>query len=201
MKRVLCFGDSNTWGAIPNTNDLRYDETQRWPKMLQNLLGSDYEIIEEGLPSRTLCTFDTRPERMHTMGYQYFVPCVYSHDKLNYITNELKTEYQNTCPKILNMLKIYVNFVRNFKSKIDNSTPMLIVCGLSPIDEGLYTPPHKFEGATNKVLEVNKMFETFCKENKLTFVDNSDLEVGADGLHFTALAHKLLAEKLAPLLK
>ncbi len=205
MKRILCFGDSNTWGAVPCSN-LRYSETERWTKVLQNLLKQDYEIIEEGLPSRTMCTFDTRPERMHTMGSQYFVPCVHAHDKIDCIllmlgTNELKSEYQNTCPKIVNMLKIYVNFVKNFKSKIDNSTPKLIICGIPTIDENNYTPPHKFEGATKKAIEVNKMFGQYCKENNITFVDNSDLTVGADGVHLTLEAHKLLANKLAEILK
>lgn len=49
---VLCYGDSNTWGANPN--DLsRYDWQTRWPGALQCLLGESWHVIEEGLSSRT----------------------------------------------------------------------------------------------------------------------------------------------------
>ena len=34
MKRILCYGDSNTWGYIPE-NGKRYDNLTRWTKVLQ----------------------------------------------------------------------------------------------------------------------------------------------------------------------
>ena len=57
MKNILCFGDSNTWGHPPA--DLTAPQTQRmpfevrWPGVLQGLLGSEWRIIEDGLPART----------------------------------------------------------------------------------------------------------------------------------------------------
>lgn len=49
-KRVLCYGDSNTWGRVPSgMGEERYPVDTRWPGILQNLLGENYEIIEEGL--------------------------------------------------------------------------------------------------------------------------------------------------------
>ena len=52
-KRVICFGDSNTWGYIPVAGQ-RYDETIRWPARLQEKLGyKDYTVVEEGLTGRT----------------------------------------------------------------------------------------------------------------------------------------------------
>ena len=52
-KRIVCFGDSNTWGYIPVTSE-RYDETIRWPARLQDKLGyTDYTVVEEGLTGRT----------------------------------------------------------------------------------------------------------------------------------------------------
>ena len=46
--RILCFGDSNTFGYIPGRGG-RYDRHTRWPGRLQELLGSEYQVIEEGL--------------------------------------------------------------------------------------------------------------------------------------------------------
>ena len=57
MSTILCFGDSNTWGTMPQTPlrpNARYDEHQRWTMLLQKALGNSYTIIEEGQPSRTV---------------------------------------------------------------------------------------------------------------------------------------------------
>ncbi len=52
MKRILVFGDSNTWGFNPERFD-RYPEEIRWTSLLQKSLGNDALIIEEGLNGRT----------------------------------------------------------------------------------------------------------------------------------------------------
>lgn len=52
MKNILCFGDSNTWGYIPGSAK-RYDLNTRWTGILQNELGSEYRILEDGLNART----------------------------------------------------------------------------------------------------------------------------------------------------
>jgi len=51
-KRIVCFGDSNTWGYIPISGH-RYNESIRWPARLQEMLGCDYTVVEEGLTGRT----------------------------------------------------------------------------------------------------------------------------------------------------
>ena len=51
MKRVLCYGDSNTWGYDPGTGK-RYAPDVRWTGVLANRLGPDYQVLEEGLNGR-----------------------------------------------------------------------------------------------------------------------------------------------------
>lgn len=51
-KRILCYGDSNTWGYIPGSG-LRYDDDIRWTAVCASKLGDDYRILEEGLNGRT----------------------------------------------------------------------------------------------------------------------------------------------------
>lgn len=48
MKTILCYGDSNTWGWNPATED-RYARDERWPGVLRRELGEGYLVIEEGL--------------------------------------------------------------------------------------------------------------------------------------------------------
>ena len=52
QKRILCYGDSNTYGYIPTGG--RYDEHTRWPMRMQTLLGPGYAVIEEGFNGRTI---------------------------------------------------------------------------------------------------------------------------------------------------
>ncbi|WP_156120562.1 hypothetical protein [Neosynechococcus sphagnicola] len=52
MKTILCYGDSLTWGFEPGTGN-RMPFPQRWPGILQQLLGAKGRIIEEALNGRT----------------------------------------------------------------------------------------------------------------------------------------------------
>ncbi len=51
-KRILCFGDSNTWGYTPVSGE-RYGEDVRWPGVLRGLLEEGFCVIESGLNGRT----------------------------------------------------------------------------------------------------------------------------------------------------
>ena len=55
MRRILCFGDSNTYGYDPRGG--RYDENTRWTKRLDTLLGDGWTVVEEGFNGRT-CVMD-----------------------------------------------------------------------------------------------------------------------------------------------
>lgn len=52
MKRILCYGDSNTWGFIPGTG-YRYPSDVRWTGIMSSELGEDYQVVEAGLNGRT----------------------------------------------------------------------------------------------------------------------------------------------------
>ena len=50
--KLWCFGDSNTWGYTPGTG-VRYPMDVRWTGVMQNALGADYHVIEDGQNART----------------------------------------------------------------------------------------------------------------------------------------------------
>lgn len=52
MKRILCYGDSNTWGYTPGTGE-RFDENTRWTALLQKQLGEAFCVVEAGMNART----------------------------------------------------------------------------------------------------------------------------------------------------
>ena len=100
MKRILLFGDSNTYGANPewtpdNLNaPNRLPADVRWPGLLKEALGTrEYEIIEEGLCGRTTIYRDHAWPWCE--GRSYLTPCILSHYPLDLIvimlgTNDIK---------------------------------------------------------------------------------------------------------------
>ena len=92
MKNVLCYGDSNTYGYIPETG-LRYPKNVRWTGVLQNLLGKNFNVIEEGCNGRTTIFDD--PIEGWKNGRDYLKPCLNSHKPIDIIimmlgSNDLK---------------------------------------------------------------------------------------------------------------
>ena len=198
--RILCFGDSNTWGYISGTDHHRYDENKRWTRLLSKKLGPNYEIIEEGLNSRTLNSdYPLEYNRPYKKGLDYFYPCLTSQDKVDVIvimlgTNDLKNFFNLTASDMLSNLRLYIDYVQNYKSIIDGSTPKLIISGIAPIDENNCKTHYK--GRVNIRNEYNVLSKNLCDKLGIPFVDNSDLQVGIDGVHITEQSHVILAEKL-----
>ena len=95
MKTVMCYGDSNTWGYNPATQQ-RYPRDERWTGVLQELLGADYRVIEEGLNGRTTVWDD--PIEGYKNGREYLIPCLESQKPLDLViimlgTNDLKLRF------------------------------------------------------------------------------------------------------------
>ena len=57
MRRILCYGDSNTWGYEPATGN-RFPEDVRWPGVLAREVGNDFWVIEEALNGWTTVRVD-----------------------------------------------------------------------------------------------------------------------------------------------
>ena len=94
--RIVCFGDSNTWGYNPHTAT-RYPEDVRWTGLLQEMLGNDYKVIEEGQNGRTIATDD--PCEGERNGIKVIVPCIESQKPFDLLilmlgTNDLKGKFR-----------------------------------------------------------------------------------------------------------
>ena len=67
----------------------RYDENTRFTGLLQQKLGPEYVVIEEGLLGRTTCL--DNPEMVGTNGLSYLIPCLGSHAPLDTLVIMLGT--------------------------------------------------------------------------------------------------------------
>lgn len=200
--RVLCFGDSYTWGYIPGSDHERFSEDIRYPKVLQKLLSSDFEIIEEGLNSRTLISDDKRPGKEGRNGSLYLIPCLDSHDPIDLViimlgTNEMKDQFDNTPEKIGELFEErFVKVILNRKSQFQNKYPQLLIVSLPIINESAEYAIARYKGGAEKSKQLTKIYSEIAKANKCLFVDASQLAVGIDGVHLTAESHIQLAELL-----
>ena len=100
-KHIVCLGDSNTHGYCADPRDsedrgIRFTENERWTQLLQNSLGEDYLVIEEGLSGRTTCFDDPIHEGLS--GLDYIYPCLKSHEAVDLLvimlgTNDTKDRF------------------------------------------------------------------------------------------------------------
>jgi lysophospholipase L1-like esterase len=202
--RILCYGDSNTWGYISGSDHQRYGIGERWTSILENLLGNKYKIIEEGLNSRTLTSNDIRPGKEGKNGYEYLLPCLDTHDPIDLVilmlgTNELKNTYNKTAKEIGEMLEEYfVKTILNRKSQCKDTYPKLLLVTPPIVNEDVEykKEDNKYKGASKKSKELNNIYKEIATKYNCYFLSNKGLETGVDGVHLTEESHTLLANKL-----
>lgn len=103
MKKVLCFGDSNTWGYNP-VNGERFSEGIRWTSRLQeHLYIEDIKIIEQGLCGRTTVYEDRTREGKK--GIDSLHALFQEQTDFDYVifmlgTNDCKKYYRNSAEEI-----------------------------------------------------------------------------------------------------
>lgn len=207
--RILCYGDSNTWGYISGSDHQRYGKNERWTRLLSDLLGTQFEIIEEGLNSRTLISNDTRPGKEGKNGYEYLIPCLDTHDPIDLVvlmlgTNELKSTYNKSANDIGMMLEEYfVKTILNRKSQLKDSYPRLLIVTPPVVNEekDYCKVGNKYVGAEEKSKELNNIYKEIADKYNCYFLSNDGLETGIDGVHLTKESHKRLAEKLCEKIK
>lgn len=195
-KRILCFGDSNTWGFNPQ-NGTRMD--RRWTRLL-DLDGA--EILEEGLNSRNAFSMDEyAPEKC---GIHSFNMMLMSHKPLDAVvimlgTNDLKAHYHNTARNIANGLREYVRLYLNPTLYEGVSIPKLLV--VSPIHLGDEIEVLEGEGGmfNGYSLQQSKLLakeiETALAAYPVEFLDASRYAKPSaiDGIHMDEENHANLA--------
>ena len=201
MKRILCYGDSNTWGYIPSSDHERYPIDVRYPRVLASLLGNGYEVIEEGLPGRTIISDDIVDLVGNRNGLLEFGQAVYSALPLDYIvimlgTNDLK--YHRTAKECAKALEEYIYRVNLKIGGRMKCNPRIIIA--APAIDG----KELIENGVNvyqESLNFNKEYQEVAKKNGCIFVDNEGLSTGSDKIHLDINSHRLLANKLYQAIK
>lgn len=204
-KRILCYGDSNTWGYDAQTEG-RFAEDVRWTGVLQKLLGEEYVIVEEGLSGRTSVFDDPLNEGMN--GLRYLYPCLMSHAPVDFMiimlgTNDCKERFAATAKNISDGLKRLVS-----KAKTVNawrSSPQILIVAPGPIGKECESSPVGCEmgKCSDKSHELAHYYQMMAQEQGCLFLDAGETVTmnTIDYMHLDAGSHTRLAVRLEEIIR
>jgi lysophospholipase L1-like esterase len=203
-KNILCFGDSNTFGINPATGK-RFDESVRWPALLQVLLGPLFSIIEAGEPNRTLVNH--APFDGSHSGLRYLKPYLNTLTLDTIVvflgTNDLKHRYDLTPEQITQGLSDLITCIHAFyQCDLTLNRPKIIIIGplyVSPV--GRYK--RIYSGSQDKLLTLESLFSTLSENKKCDFLklENTLSLSNLDGIHLDEAGHLQLSKLIGYIIK
>ncbi len=191
MKRIVCFGDSLTFGYDPKTA-MRFQENDRYPCILNKLLGSEYQVIEEGQCGRTIAVDDFSEGEKN--GIKYIIPCIESHKPLDLLiimlgSNDIKDKFNYSTSDIASELELMLEKIQAYNMfHLDNKMKVLVIA--PPIvSEGVkkswFSDSYTFESCNKKTKELYNYYKMACnKYNCYAMDSNLYIETSKyDGIH------------------
>jgi lysophospholipase L1-like esterase len=200
MKTVLCYGDSNTWGYDPVSQD-RFARDERWPGVLRQELGEEYLVIEEGQGGRTTVWDD--PIEGYKNGKEYLIPCLETHQPLDLVvimlgTNDLKKRFSVSAFDIANSVGVLVDVVYKSAAGPNGSVAKVLVLAPPPVAR-LTGFAEMFEGAEAKSRKFSEHYRRIAQEKGCELLDTAQVIVSSDldGIHFEKSEHQKLGRAVA----
>lgn len=216
-KHIICLGDSNTHGYCADPADCadsalqRFNEDERWTKLLQKALGEDYLVLEEGLSGRTTVFQDPLYEGLDALSYLW--PCLKSHEPVSLLiimlgTNDSKERFGMNAFAIGLGMRRLVQKAQTTECWGPGGKPNILIVAPPVIDEGVLTSPVADEmgtmgpGCVEKSRKIPAEYKRVAAEVGCHFLDAN--EIGAefntiDFMHLTRRGHAALAAALAEL--
>lgn len=205
-KMILCYGDSNTWGQTPDKTGKRRPSDIRWTGVLQQNLGGDYSVIEEGLSSRTTdLDYATKPGRN---GRTYLEPCLDSHAPLDIVilmlgTNDLKIAFDRSVTEIANAIHELITLIQAKTAKYDGNPAKVVLVSPILVDDSApkiqeWYAAYYDEGSAKKSRDLAHALREVATATGCTFVDAAQVaKAGEDGIHLDEQSHRALGNALA----
>lgn len=208
-KRILCFGDSLTWGYDPD-NRIRFPEDSRWPMVMRKLLGDDYVVIEEGQNGRTIATED--PAEGEKNGLKYIGPCLESHTPLDCViimlgSNDCKRKYSYSSMDIAGEMQILLEKVSAY-NRFRCSDGFKIVLMSPPyiaesIKDSWLGDSFAYENSRKLTMELSGWYEQLANMYDCSFIDAAKYVKASDsdGCHLDADNQRILGKVVADHIK
>jgi len=211
MKTILCYGDSNTWGHVPQDGS-RYSHKIRWPMILKEILNKGYSgedpaywVDEEGQCGRTSCRED--PVEGDMNGLRQLIPILESHKPINIVvvmlgTNDLKIRY-NPCPyDIARGVGRIVTAIKDSRTGPENTSPaVLMICPPPTVHSLVFEP--MFGDCAELSKKLPSYYAQFARETGALFLDAGKVIQSSkiDGIHLDPEEHRKLAQAVADIIR
>jgi lysophospholipase L1-like esterase len=183
----------------------RFPEDVRWTGRLQSILGDNWTIIEEGLCGRTT-VFDD-PLREGLNGLKYLVPCLASHNPIDYMiimlgSNDCKARFSALPKNIADGLECLI--VKAKQQNVWRNEPKILIIAPPPIEEGsdIYPIGRDMGPCSKKSEMLAEEYKLWAEAEGCDFLDASSVARmnQYDYMHMDEESHKKLAEKVAEIL-
>ncbi|WP_446424400.1 GDSL-type esterase/lipase family protein [Mailhella sp.] len=216
IRRLLCFGDSNTygWQGTLSGPAIRYPRSVRWTGRLAALLGSDWEIIEEGLGGRTIRDHFTVGSRTSVPGAglsakDYLPACLLSHLPLDTViimlgSNDMKSALERSAASIAEGMGELVDIIQTFpwEPLLDYPRPRILI--VSPPLIGarkMELAGERYVNAPEKSRALAGLYQRLAVKKGVFFLDAAEALIdsphgeahGVDGMHLNDVDHARLA--------
>ena len=208
-KRILCYGDSNSWGWTPGANGTeRFGVNERWPGIVQKTLGEDYEVIEETLGGRMTMSDDERPEFPERNGLKTLPIILESHLPLDLVilmlgTADTKEAMDLSSGDITEGMRMLVRTVKSHKVLKGSSAPKILIVVPPIVKETSGLGSKLFKGGTAKGKELSEGYRGVAESEEVFYLDPSaDIEVDdTEGVHLNAENQTKLASLICGKIK
>ena len=211
-KHIICLGDSNTHGYCADPADCadggdRFNESERWTRLLEAHLGEEYLVLEEGLSGRTTVFSDPLHEGMSALDVVY--PILMSHEPVNLLiimlgTNDTKDRLGMNAACIALGMNRLIEKCKSIPCWGSHAPNILVVCPPHIGDEMINTAVGAPMGVTcaEKSRDLAQYMEPIAKAQGCAWLDAQGIAEfnQVDYMHLTRKGHADLAAKLAELI-
>ena len=206
MVNILCFGDSNTFGTNPSGG--RWDLHERWPSVLQDELGTNYRVIEEGLGGRIAVREDEREG--DKCGTRHMPVLLRSHRPLDLViimlgTNDMKHRFNMLPVDIAKGAALLGEIVKTYPYGEYYPVPQVLLVSPILIKPGISHSP--YTGFTENAVTVSQQLGNYyrqeAEQHQWLFLDAATVASASDRdkLHMEKEDHRALAETLATMIR
>lgn len=204
MKKVLFYGDSNTYGYDPaGFMGGRYPRSERWTTILQENLAQTWQIEADGMPGRSLPTAG--------FEWNYLRSLLRQEQPLDLFavmlgTNDLLGTRRPDAVKAASRMNDFVSFIADNAGK--ETKFLLIAPPRIVLTEASFAEPYVSGDKTYKEIyyeegeKLAELYEELAEYRKILFADASkwELDFAFDGVHLSERGHALFAAEMTKVL-
>lgn len=214
-KRVLVYGDSLSWGWIPQATFIpaeRFPPEDQWPRVMAERLGEGWEVVVDALPGRTTDAADPLAPQIGGAGLDglaYLPAALGAHAPLDLVvlmlgSNDLKPQFFRSSFRIALGVGRLIDVVQrsgNMFGTYWTSYPapaVLVVCP-PPLGSLAQAVGDLFTGWEDRAEGMQEAYRHVAAAAGVAYFDAGTVAScdGKDGVHLLPETQRLLGEAMA----